>query len=169
MAAAEPGSLRERVGTAVDALEGLRGDYARQERQRNRAVIVALAIAIVAVLVAASGVRDAHSASRDAHRARLEAVHASKSLATFKVQQAEIRSAACLQYNRDAKRQVNAEKAEVRTLLTAALAAFPNTTPAEGKRFLAAVLAAYDRTVDASHPRRDCTPAGIAAYLGQSP
>lgn len=50
--ASEPGSLRDRVGSAVTALEELRDAYRIQNRWRNAVVAIALVVAMAAMVLA---------------------------------------------------------------------------------------------------------------------
>ena len=77
----------------------------------------------------------------------------------------EAQTAQCHQFNVQVGQTVAGDKAEIR-ILVAALA--PNPSPAIERR-IQDFYPRYDRVVDITHPKRDCTPAGIAKYLRQKP
>lgn len=137
---AESDSLGEQVGAALGALDSFRLAYEKQEKRRNRAVVVALVVAFVAIGIAFAARQDLHQSVSHTAQQRI---------------------AACVQYNIQQRAQVAAEEKEIRQLTNQAQ---PGT-----EARIASFLAGYDKTVEKAHVPRDCTPAGIAAYLALPP
>lgn len=178
--AATDDELLARAGEIRDAIlaENIKRDQRITSNNRSirntrivGAIVVALVtiVAVIGVGVGISGRSDAHAASSAARHAQIEAARAATALARYKEQQADARKVACDQSNHARDIEVAAQKKQIRALLTLAITASvrPGQDPTSAQRFLNAVLPGYDKTVEDGHPRRDCTPAGIAAYLHQ--
>lgn len=107
---------------------------------------------VVVTAVAVAGLVVAAGAHRDARAARSSLV--------------QYRIATCWHDRRAAFEGIRTDELEIRSLITAALA---NNSNPNAQRDATRILETYDATVERAHPRRDCSPAGIAKYVGQKP
>lgn len=165
----------KRLGAQLDGLAGqmraveatmVEENIKRDKRIRtNRIAMILLGIALVIALavavVATKRAADAQDAADDAATA----------LAAYKTEIAASRVASCQQFNIQNKREIEAaiygSHGFVETLATISRSN-PNPPPDLEERidrFRRQFNSSQDEIIRAGHPDRDCTPAGIEAYL----
>lgn len=149
-------TLETRLENLLESTEGIREAIATENTKRDLAIrsnrrVLRGVILSVAVMIAAIVITVAY------------AVRSSDDLHAFRSSTTTARIFSCKQDVAKAKLQIRAEKAEIRKTI-GALAAQSHDPNIAAR--VHAFYVDYDRTVEAEHPLRDCTPAGIAAYLG---
>lgn len=136
--------LLARLDGVQASIDGVREDLKHRIRTTRRAVVAALVVAVVGLAVGALGVRAQINATNNTRRARV---------------------ASCQQYNRQQKAQADAEVKQSEDFVTQLTKG--STDPRVADR-VKSYNREHDRLIRRSHSSRDCTPAGIRAYL-QSP
>lgn len=147
-------STLEEMADRLDVkLQGLRDDLADEAAKRDvrirtnrRATWAALAVGAIGIIVGGVGIRQVHDAN------------ASRAQRTL---------AACLQANDQTDRSITAAEAtsdDFIDYLGTAAKANPTTDAKKLQTFIDGAKAAQHTVIEKNYPKRDCSPAGIAAF-----
>lgn len=136
----------------------------------HNAAKVARRVAVGAIVVALVAIGVAWSSSASASRANNRAVRAERALAEYKAATQDARVGSCQQYNAHEAAQAQIEVDESHdqiNLFVAATAGQPGTDPVRVQRFVNDYNRQHDAKIREKHrdANRDCSAAGIAAYL----
>lgn len=154
--------LEERLDALLESTENIRTEIKRENKTRdvrirtNRiATIAAIVAAVVGIFVGGIGVGSAHNAANSAR-------NANRSAAVINANSTLSRKASCDQYNIQQRSLDEAQKDQIRVVVTAVT---PSTHTPKLDKQIADFYIVYDKQVDKDYPQRDCTPIGIARYL----
>lgn len=152
------------LGKLGDLAGSIDGKLAVAEaRSRHRSILLLLAIGL-ALVIGVSGVLYAWSAHGSADSARKEARRAAAALVAYKADTQKARVASCQQYN--VQQQHSIAASDVHDQIEAN-AISPPPRSAGDEAAVEKALGAEHNAALLSFKLRDCSAAGIAAYLNQ--
>lgn len=154
--------LNARLDSLANVTERVRAELERENIKRDKRIRTNRMAMIVLSVVACLGVGVGFSSRQDAHAARHEARVAQHELHIANAQTQASRKASCQQYNDQQDKFVVGDRQHALTLVKH-LAPPPRDAKTQG--LVDDYLRDDNKTSVQTHKHRDCTPAGIAAYL----
>jgi hypothetical protein len=141
--------LEHRLQVLLTSTEGIRKQLRLENQKRDRRIFWSRVLVVIALVVGAGGVFSGLRASNDLHTSNARTTNA--------------RIVSCDQYNVQERAQVHAEEAAWRNFGKAFIDADPSARDA-----ILGFLPKQYALIIAAHKSRDCSPAGVAKYLGQA-